>query len=203
MSIEDILRRIDARLLATGKTDHGASLEAGLSSDYVRNMRRGKTHTVKLEPMQKLAPVLGTTAEWLMTETGFESPEEARPTIPVKGRVGAGEVVNYEGEDQVIGEIPWNNPKAIALEIVGESMGRMRKGWYAIVEEFYEPPFDHLIGRHVVAELEDGRRYIKILERSNRRGQKGYDLHSDFAPPIFNAKIVRAARVRTYTDGQY
>lgn len=70
--LKDVLDRIEARLEALGMTATGASRQAGLSLDAIRNMRRkvlaGDINAgVSSRTIEALAPVLETTTSWLLT----------------------------------------------------------------------------------------------------------------------------------------
>lgn len=67
--------RIQKRLAATGKSARAASLEAGLSDAFVRNILKGKSGSPSADNLAKLARVLGTTEVWLIREVGPEEVE--------------------------------------------------------------------------------------------------------------------------------
>lgn len=195
MSIKKILGRIEHRLAATGLSADAASKAAG-HPELIRNMRRGKVETVKLAPMHNLARQLKTTALWLMEEIGPEEPETDRQTIPVRGQVGAGGVV-IPANDGDIGEIeapPNSGSKTAAVEIIGESLGRLFDGWFAIYDDARDPPTDDLIGELCVLQLSDGRSYIKKLTKGQG---KRFTLESNYEAPIVNVIVVWAAKVKT------
>lgn len=70
-----ILKRIDQRLLALDMTENYASEQAG-SRDTIRSIRKnvknGVQRGVSTATLERLAPVLETTAEWLTTGVGHE-----------------------------------------------------------------------------------------------------------------------------------
>ncbi|KWV42107.1 hypothetical protein AS026_21085 [Rhizobium altiplani] len=72
--LKDILERIEARLKVVGLDATNASLQAKLSKDAIRNLqravKRGDLHAgVSSSTLQQLAPVLQTTAAWLLEGT--------------------------------------------------------------------------------------------------------------------------------------
>jgi hypothetical protein len=79
--LNEILDRINSRLEVLKLAPSAASHMAGLSKDAIRNIERaveqgkleGGTSTVTL---LKLAPVLRTTASWLLEGTGVEDTSE-------------------------------------------------------------------------------------------------------------------------------
>jgi len=77
MKLAEILSRIEMRLKALGISANEASRRAG-KSDAIRNLRRavakGEREGISTATLMALAPVLETTAPWLLT--GGASPEE-------------------------------------------------------------------------------------------------------------------------------
>src|SRR5207248_2115294 len=75
---KDVLHRIDQRLAALGLNESVAAKKAKLSDSAIRNMRRavraGKEQGASTMTLDKLAPVLKTTAAWLLTGEGEETP---------------------------------------------------------------------------------------------------------------------------------
>lgn len=76
MDAADLLKRIDQRLAALGLTERAASLQAKKGPDTIRNIRRavkkGEPYDPRAGTIEALAPVLRTTAEWLIHGTGPE-----------------------------------------------------------------------------------------------------------------------------------
>ena len=78
----DVLIRIDQRLALVGLTESRAALEAGLSDSAIRNVRRalkkGEDAKFSARTLEALAPVLRTSASWLLE--GGDDPE-VDPTL--------------------------------------------------------------------------------------------------------------------------
>ncbi|WP_157014872.1 hypothetical protein [Mesorhizobium xinjiangense] len=75
--LKDILARIDARLEAVGLTESAAAKQAGLSNSAIRDIRRtvkagSNDRGVSTRTLVALAPILQTTASWLLEECGPE-----------------------------------------------------------------------------------------------------------------------------------
>lgn len=74
--LRDIYDRITKRLEAVGLSANAASLKAGLSEDAIRNIKRavetGRESGLSTQTILKLAPVLRTTASWLLEGVGTE-----------------------------------------------------------------------------------------------------------------------------------
>lgn len=64
--------RIQSRLKKLNKSERAASLEAGLSASFLRNIRQGKSSSPRADTLEKIAKVLNTNSVWLMTGMGEE-----------------------------------------------------------------------------------------------------------------------------------
>ncbi len=71
--IEDILRRIEARLMELGISESEAGLKVG-NKDIITGVRRGLRHrnqqSITTQKLHKIAKALGTSADWLLTGGG-------------------------------------------------------------------------------------------------------------------------------------
>jgi hypothetical protein len=95
--LDEILERIDRRLQVIKQTESAAAKNAGLSDSAIRDMRRavkaGDVHRgVSTKTLIALAPVLKTTAAWLLEECGPEHLEgpEARELYEIMNRAPDG-----------------------------------------------------------------------------------------------------------------
>jgi phage repressor protein C with HTH and peptisase S24 domain len=70
--MSELAERIKKRLAATGKTARGASLDAGLSDAFIRNILTGKARSPGAENLAKLARALQTSEVWLLRGEGEE-----------------------------------------------------------------------------------------------------------------------------------
>lgn len=70
----DVLARVQQRLEVVKLTESAAALKAGLSDSAIRNVRRalknGKDAKFSARTLEALAPILETTAAWLIEGTG-------------------------------------------------------------------------------------------------------------------------------------
>lgn len=197
--LDDVLNRIDQRLRAVKLSATAASKLAKLGEDAIRNMRRavesGDRKGVSTSTLIALAPVLQTTASWLLEGRG--DPEE--PTVRVIGRVGAdssGEVVMTTAHDSwdLVPLAPGGSPDDSALEVVGHSMPWLaRDGSLIYFNSQRTPPTPDMLGYPVVVETEDGRVLVKRLLRGS--GPKLYDLESESGPTIHDQRLRWAAEI--------
>lgn len=80
----DIRERIRQRIEALGLSVRGASLAAGLGETTLRNYLDGMTESMTTRSVEKLAPVLETTSEWIL---GGEAPRQSAQVIDIWDRV--------------------------------------------------------------------------------------------------------------------
>lgn len=200
MDTKRALQRIERRLAAVELSADAASKKAG-KPDAIRNLRRaveeGSGRGIAVKTVQALAPVLRTTPSWIIDETGIEDLDADKRTIPVKGQVGAGGVVIPETDQGELGRIdapPNARSNTVAVEITGDSLGRLFDGWYAVYDDAHDPPHDSLMGELCVLQLADGRMYIKRLAKG--RGKR-FTLESNYEAPIENVVVTWAAKVKT------
>lgn len=142
MDMPMVLARIEERLKAVGMSADAASRAAG-TPDAIRNLRRavknGGRQGVTMTTLAALAPVLQTTAGYLLE--GGESPamfdavsDGRRPTsIPVVGKLAAGvfrEVVEHDdGDQEYIFDEPdpeFPNARQVAFTVEGESLNDLK-----------------------------------------------------------------------------
>lgn len=75
-----IAQRVDARLKKLNLSMRAASLEAGLSDGFIRNIMSGKSESPRGINLSKLAKVLRTSEIWLLTGAGKEDVDNDNPT---------------------------------------------------------------------------------------------------------------------------
>lgn len=222
-SAKEILARIDQRIAAMKAaglkrtTDRAISLLAGGSTDTLRSMRRavekGLQTGVSSETLHKLAPVLGTSARWLLTGDGVEDidqvgdhldSEAVLPEVPTSdgsvaliGFVSAGSEAKLiplpDEELDRVPSPPGATPSTRALEIRGISLGELFDRWLVFYDDVRSPVTPNMIGKLCVVGLPDGRILVKKLRRSSANGH--FDLLSNTEPPLENMLVEWAALV--------
>lgn len=197
MRLQDVLSRIESRLSALGLSAHAASL-AAKKPDAIRNLRRavqnGERRGVTTETLAALAPVLGTSAAWLLEGVGATA-----SVLRVVGRVGAGaeilpefEQIPPDGLYEIELSLPLP-PESIAFTVEGDSMWpRYNAGDVVICEEKEHDPLA-ITGQEAAVRTGDGKRYLKTIRRGAATGT--FDLESHNAPPIRNVTIEWAAPI--------
>jgi phage repressor protein C with HTH and peptisase S24 domain len=137
--LKDVLDRINKRLKVVHLSESKAAREAGLSADAIRNMRRKLEHGdgaagASIRTLDKLAPVLKTTAAWLLEESGPEEGNARAETIPVPliSWVSAGALLQPDvpvddDDTSIVIHEPELDPRGdwIALRVEGDSMNRV------------------------------------------------------------------------------
>lgn len=195
--LNEVLGRIEKRLKQVGLSATAASKQAGLSEDAIRNMRRAvekdARQGVSTSTIMALAPVLQTTASWLIEGAGDGEPN----LVPIIGRVGAdndGTVVYVTGQESgdVVPIPPGGTSEAVALEVVGTSMRAIAEdGGLIYFENQHNPPTPDMLGYVVIVETEDGRVLVKRLLRGSKPNH--YDLESQIGPTISDVRLRWAA----------
>lgn len=85
-----IAARIREKLKERGITSRAASLMAGQSEYYVRDILNGRSTKQQAEPLHRLAIVLGVSPNWLLTG---ERDEGAGGSIPLRAYIASGGLV--------------------------------------------------------------------------------------------------------------
>lgn len=195
--LKDVLARIEQRLAEKKLSASAASRLAGLSEDAIRNMRRAiekdERQGVSTATILALAPVLGTTAGWLLDGAGTDE----TPYVRIIGLIGAdsgGEVVYVTGQEahDTAPVPPGGTTDSVALEVKGHSMRAIAEdGALIYFEQQRTPPTPDMIGYPCVVETEDGRVLFKRLLKGSGPGL--YDLESYSGPTLSDVRLVWAA----------
>jgi hypothetical protein len=200
MELEDVLFRIESRLKAVGLSAHAASL-AAKRPDAIRNLKRAvKNHDrrgVTTETLMALAPVLKTTAAWLLEGVGEPTPGNI---VQVVGRIGAGaeilpefEQIPPEGLYEIEVPFPISND-AIAFQVEGDSMWPRYDPGDVIICWRQGTNVDEVVGWEAAVRTTDGKRYLKRIQRGGSSGT--FDLESHNAAPIRGVRIEWAAEIK-------
>jgi hypothetical protein len=200
MELEDVLARIERRLKAIGLSAHAASL-AAKRPDAIRNLKRAvKNHDrrgITTETLIALAPVLKTSAAWLLE--GIGDPAQGN-LVRVVGRIGAGaeiqpefEQIPPEGLYEI--EVPFPIPEdAIAFQVEGDSMWPRYDSGDVIICWRQGTNAEEVVGWEAAVRTADGKRYLKRIQRGAVNGT--FDLESHNAAPIRGARIEWAAEIK-------
>jgi phage repressor protein C with HTH and peptisase S24 domain len=200
MELEDILARVESRLEAVGLSAHAASL-AAKKPDAIRNLKRavknGDRRGITTETLAALAPVLKTSAAWLLEGAGKPG---AGSQVKVVGKIGAGaeilpeyEQIPEDGLYEI--SVPFALPAdTIAFEVEGESMWPRYDSGDVIICAQQSEDAQTVIGREAAVRTRDGRRYLKRVRRGAVIGT--YDLESHNAAPIRGVEIAWAAAIQ-------
>ena len=205
MSLKDVLSRVEDRLAELGVSAHAASL-AAKKPDAIRNLRRAVQNNdrrgITTETLAALAPVLRTTAAWLLEGVGEGV---ARSSVRIVGRIGAGaeilpeyEQIPPEGLSEVDVALPLPSDM-IAFEVEGNSMWpRYNAGDVVICGEGEHDP-GAISGREAAVRTSDGKRFLKTIRRGT--SVDTFDLESHNAPPIRDVAIVWASPILMILPG--
>ena len=174
----------------------------------IGNWETGKP--VKLDHLRLIARLGQVPLDWLTDNNGEPdltpgrtNPPSDADTIPIVGYVGAGAAAHYyavsQGELDRVDAPPGSTPSTVAVEIKGDSIGRLFNTWLVFYDDIRSPVTPDLIGRLCVVGLLDDRILVKQIKRSARI--KGFfDLVSNTDEPTIEAvEIAWAARVKQMT----
>lgn len=199
--IQDVFARVEERLKVVGLSASAASKLAGLSEDAIRNLKRAtgaaERKGVSTRTISALAPVLKTSAGWLLSAEGEADVETSAYTVPVVGYVGAGDAAHFYEVDQ--GEIdrieaPDNaTDGTTAREIRGNSIGRFFDGWILFTNPRQRGVPGAYIGELCEVHLPDGRVLVKQVQKSKFEGL--YHLFSETEPPMMDEEVEWSAKV--------
>lgn len=205
MRLQSVLSRIESRLEAVGLSANRAS-DLAKRPDAIRNLKRavqnGERRGITTETLVALAPVLKTSAAWLLEGTGDGG---SSPTIRVVGRIGAGaeilpefEQIPPEGLSEINLLFPLP-PDTIAFVVEGDSMWPRYDSGDVVVCGRAETDAYAIIGIEAAVRTAEGKRFLKVIRRGSRDGT--FDLESHNAPPIRDVTIEWAARILMILPG--
>ena len=144
-----------------------------------------------------LAPVLKTTAAWLLEGVGEPTPGNI---VQVVGRIGAGaeilpefEQIPPEGLYEIEVPFPISND-AIAFQVEGDSMWPRYDPGDVIICWRQGTNVDEVVGWEAAVRTTDGKRYLKRIQRGGSSGT--FDLESHNAAPIRGVQIEWAAEIK-------
>jgi hypothetical protein len=99
-SKQQFLMRLDLALKRAGKTDHSASVDAGLGKDAIRDLRRKEKTMPTLDTIAALAGSLDLEPEYLAFGTPPRDAPASSDAIRIKGEVAAGLWLEIDGSDE-------------------------------------------------------------------------------------------------------
>lgn len=164
-----------------------------LSSSYLQRMESGERN-VSLKNLERISAALKVPQRDLVISETF--------TVPIVGRVGASsEMLLYGDGDGENGTAPapeGATKNTVAAIIRGTSLGELLDGWLVFYDQVHTPPTPDMIGRICVVGLADGRILVKKLMPGQLEGR--FNLIANTEPPIYDAAVNWAARVRQMTE---
>jgi hypothetical protein len=200
MKLDEVLARIESRLTAVGLSAHAASV-AAKRPDAIRNLKRAVKNRdrrgITTETLMALAPVLKTTAAWLLEGVGDPA---FGNLVRVVGRIGAGAEIQPEFE-QISPEswyeieVPFPvSTDAVAFQVEGDSMWPRYDPGDVIICWRQGTNVEEVIGWEAAVRTADGKRYLKRIQRGAASGT--FDLESHNAAPMRGVRIEWAAEIK-------
>lgn len=173
---------------------------AGYSVSGIGALENGQNN-IKPDVAKVLAPIVGTTPEWLLYGTGDHEPRPARATVPVVGYVQAGaEAILYAEGQGPFDEVPAPHnasPRTVALQSRGESLGPLLSEWLVFYDDVRSPITPDMFGKLCVLGLPDGRVVVKQLKPAGVVGR--YHLISQNEGPMLDQEVAWGAVVTAMT----
>ncbi|WP_245943262.1 helix-turn-helix domain-containing protein [Rhodovulum viride] len=173
---DDFITGLERIMDARGLRAAPLSEAAGLSKSFIRDLRRGKAASPKLDTAMKIARALDMSVEEILAAAN--GPGAGRLTIAIAGKVGAGARVPvfdaYEkGDGPQVECPPGLSPHGVvAVEIVGDSMEPVYSAGDLL---FYSRPAhegvpSEAVGRRCVCECERGLGWVKLVKLGSEPG---------------------------------
>lgn len=197
---------IKSQLKRLGKTQAQLATHLALAPARITEILKGE-RKVSLAEAVEMADFLEISFDDLAMKLGHTIERPAAGKIPVVGKVGAGEEI-LSIDDFPLGEglreidAPPGLENGCAVMVVGNSMfPRYRDGDYIVYNRTLGLDLENCYGRECVVALSDGRRLLKIVEASKRRGCVTlFSINTSFSP-IPDAEIEWAAPVEWVKPG--
>lgn len=181
------------RLRAERKKRYATAIMAAEAFGWTKSTyvsHENGTREISRDAAERYAKAFRVKAGWLLYgETA--PPAEKSGVVRMGGIIGAGQEVwpdnDYEEiESSLAGDV------VEAFRVSGDSMRPVARDGDLLFFGRARTP-KNLIGRECIVELEDGRRFFKILRRSHVAGR--FDLESYNADPIEGVAVVRAGEL--------
>jgi transcriptional regulator with XRE-family HTH domain len=178
--------------LSSGLTQDQAAQAMGTTRNYYVKLE-GSSRRLGEQWIKSAAKVYGVDPGDIVRE------DQAQ--VPLVGYVGAGAAMTLFSEGQGpfdFVEAPDGATSAtVAVEIRGQSLGELFDQWLVYYDDVHDSPGVSLTGRLCVVGLADGRVLVKKLQRGQLAGR--FNLLSNTEPPIYDAEVVWAAKVKQLT----
>lgn len=177
---ETVADRIRQRLKAVNKTPHGASVEAGGGPSLIPNILNGRSKNPRIDTLNKIAPVLETTGEWLMN--GDKAPEDERASEVRLAIDAPDRLTNLPKDVPVLGTVAGSELGSGAFQLTSDVVDYVRRPFgligakdvYALYVEGvsmlpkFEPGELVFVHPHRKARTGD---YVVIQEPDSNRGE--------------------------------
>jgi len=221
--------RIKQRLDERGMSEREASMAVAGNPDLIRNIKRGRSDSLRGHSLLKLASLLGVSASWLMTgESGHISSEEVAAGLSNQQEpedMGATALEAYRG--RIPGAIPENDARAGAgdgsvgdHEVVTLQRGDAYVGHKVLSEWTFPPAFLRhelrvqpggimileVVGDSMSPSLQSGDRVIIDTAHARPVPDGIYVIDEGDGPMVKRLQLIRRsapAEVRVISDNQH
>ncbi len=151
--------------------DYPWELASKVGGGTLRRFRNGKTHSLNSETYDKLAAGASKLRGVEHTAAEIRGEIPIRLVVPIRSRVGAGEFV-FPIDGDVLGytEVPAGVEAEECLQVDGDSMEPVYRHRDLLFPRAPRKPTE-LVGRIVAAQIKNGPRVVKILQKGSARGR--------------------------------
>lgn len=156
---------------STGLKEYPIERAAGIGQGTIRAFRIGRSASMTDESWTRIAVAATEKLGRLVTAAELQG-EAKSATVPITSRVGAGEQVFPIDGDLPLGyvEAPAGVSTREAFQVDGDSMRPLYGPRDLLFPGRHQRDPASLIGRIVVAQVRNGPRAVKLLQRGSRKG---------------------------------
>lgn len=226
---DQLYLRIKQRLAELGMSEREASMKVSGTADLIRNIKRGKSESLRGPRLVKLATILGVSAVWLQTGEHDHIPSEevaaGLPSREVREHSSTSSLQNYKGE--IPGAVPEVDARAGAgsgrvgdHEVVTLQRGETYVGHRVISDWVFPSAFLRhelhvqpggimvleVVGDSMSPTLETGDRVIVDTSHSRPSPDGIYVIEEGDGPMVKRLQLVRRsepAEVRIISDNSH
>lgn len=184
--MEELRAALQRAMDARGIKAKPLAIAAGLGETAVRDILKGKTNTVQVGTLRKIAEVLN----WPVYELLGEE------MVPLEGKIGAGGQILFaeDPEKRTVARPPGASGPMIALEVRGESMmPAYRDGDIVYIRRDHNGVLPEYLGEECAVHTIEGGTFLKVLAPGSKPGR--YTLRSFNAADMENVEVVWASPV--------
>ncbi|MCX7366739.1 MAG: hypothetical protein NTV97_33670 [Alphaproteobacteria bacterium] len=179
------LAALDRFQRATGLKDFPWEIASELGEGTLRRFRTSPNRSMRTETYEKLAAGASKLLERKITAAEIRGEADMIALVPVRSFVGAGdEITPIDGDEPIDWvQAPPGMEEAEATEVRGRSMIPLYHDRDLLFHRRMETDPARFRDEVVVAQVKNGKRYVKLLQPGTRRGRfRLVSINPSFAP---------------------